>query len=158
VSPAQDFANLAPRYISFQTGGLITGILGILCMPWKLLADAATYLDGWLGGVGALLGPVAGIMIADYWIVRKKQLDVGELFRPAGAHKGINPVALAALAAGVLPNLPGFLKGTKIVDSVPQVFLDIYPYAWFSGFALAFVVYAAAMRVKPSPTSPTSRT
>jgi NCS1 family nucleobase:cation symporter-1 len=148
VSPANDFANLAPRYISFQTGGLITGILGIVCLPWKLMADPATYLDGWLGGVGALLGPVAGVMIADYWIVRKKQLDVAELFRPEGKHAGVNPVALVALAAGVLPNLPGFLVKTKLVASVPDLFMTIYPYAWFSGVLLSGVAYVIGMRAR----------
>jgi NCS1 family nucleobase:cation symporter-1 len=148
VSPAQDFANLAPRHISFQTGGLITGLLGIACMPWKLLADAATYLDGWLGGVGGLLGPVAGIMIADYWIVRGKQLDVAELFRPHGRYAGFNPVALVALAAGVLPNLPGFLSGTKLIAPVTGVLADIYPYAWFSGFFVAGAVYVVGSRVR----------
>ena len=156
VSPAQDFANLAPRHISFQTGGLITGLLGIACMPWKLLADAATYLGGWLGGVGGLLGPVAGIMIADYWIVRKKQLDVADLYRPHGQYAGFNLVAIVALAAGVLPNLPGFLAGIKVMANVSGFFSDIYPYAWFSGFFIALVVYAVGMKIKgPLPTAPT---
>ncbi|MBM4279776.1 MAG: NCS1 family nucleobase:cation symporter-1 [Deltaproteobacteria bacterium] len=154
VSPAQDFANLSPRHISFQTGGLITGLLGIVCMPWKLLADPATYLGGWLGGVGGLLGPVAGIMIADYWIVRRKRLDVADLFRPHGQYTGTNPVALVALAAGVLPNLPGFLAGIHAIGPVSGFFADVYPYAWFSGFFLALVVYALGMKLKgPLPQS-----
>ncbi len=159
VSPAQDFANLAPRLISFETGGLITGLLGIACMPWKLLADPATYLGGWLGGVGGLLGPVAGIMIADYWIVRKKQLDVADLFRPHGQYAGFNPVALAALAAGVLPNLPGFLAGIKVMANVTGFFANIYPYAWFTGFFVALVVYAVGMKMKgplPAPVTDAS--
>jgi hypothetical protein len=146
VSPAQDFANLAPRHISFQTGGLITGVLGILCMPWKLMADPATYLTGWLGGVGALLGPVAGIMIADYWLVRKQRLDVNELFRPHGAHAGHNPVAMIALALGVAPNLPGFLGKIGVLASVPPFFEALYPYAWFTGVAIAATVYTLGMR------------
>lgn len=153
VSPAQDFANLAPRYISFETGGLITGLLGIACMPWKLLADPATYLGGWLGGVGGLLGPVAGIMIADYWIVRKKTLDVGDLFRPRGQYGGFNPVAIVALGIGVLPNLPGFLAGIKLLDPITGVFAEIYPYAWFSGFFLALGAYAVGMKLR-SPAAP----
>jgi NCS1 family nucleobase:cation symporter-1 len=157
VSPAQDFANLAPRHISFKTGGLITGILGILCMPWKLMADPATYLDGWLGGVGALLGPVAGIMIADYWIVRKRKLDVPDLFRTNGRYAGINSVAVAALALGVAPNLPGFLMKTKLLASVPDLFVAIYPYAWFTGVFISGAVYVVGMRaradVAPVPTA-----
>jgi NCS1 family nucleobase:cation symporter-1 len=151
VSPANDFANLAPKYISFKTGGLITGIFGILCMPWKLMADPATYLDGWLGGVGGLLGPVAGVMIADYWIVRGKKLDVPELFRPNGIYKGINPVAIFALALGILPNLPGFLQKTKFIGEISPIFGTIYPYAWFSGVAISGVAYVIGMRMKGEP-------
>jgi len=71
VSPANDFANLAPNHISFKTGGLITGICGILIMPWKLMSSADIYIFEWLVGYSALLGPIAGIMIVDYWILRK---------------------------------------------------------------------------------------
>lgn len=154
VSPAQDFANVAPRHISFQTGGLLTGIFGILCMPWKLMSDPATYLDGWLGGVGGLLGPVAGIMIADYWLVRKQQLDVNELFRPNGAHGGNNPVAMLALALGVLPNLPGFLAKIGVLSGVPAFFVAIYPYAWFSGVAISAIVYTVGMRGRAPVVAP----
>ncbi len=152
VSPAQDFANLAPRHVSFKTGGLITGILGILCLPWKLMADPATYLDGWLGGVSALLGPVAGIMIADYWLVRRKELDVPDLFRTNGRYAGVNLVALVALALGVLPNLPGFLVKTKLLASAPALFSALYPYAWFTGVAISGAAYWAGMRARaPQP-------
>jgi len=155
VSPAQDFANLAPRLLSFRKGALITGILGILSMPWKLAANPATYLDGWLGGVAALLGPVAGILIADYWIVRKTQLDVPDLFRPNGRHAGTNPVAMGALALGVLPNLPGFLVKTGILTEVPKIFSALYTYAWFTGVAIAGTAYVLGMRARPhaSPTA-----
>ena len=71
VSPANDFANLAPKYISFKTGGLITGIIGILIMPWKLMSSADIYIFEWLVGYSALLGPLAGIMMVDYWVIRK---------------------------------------------------------------------------------------
>ena len=145
VSPANDFANLAPQKISFETGGLITGIVGILCMPWKLMQDPATYLNGWLGGVSALLGPVAGILIADYFLVRKTQLDVPDLYRPTGRYGGINPVAIAALVAGLLPNLPGFLKGVHIWAQPPAIFDSLYIYAWFSGTLIAGAVYWALM-------------
>jgi NCS1 family nucleobase:cation symporter-1 len=96
VSPANDFANLAPRVISFRTGALITGVLGILLMPWKLLASADTYIFNWLLGYSALLGPIAGIMIADYWILRNKELDVPDLYRSTGRYAGTNPVAMTA--------------------------------------------------------------
>jgi NCS1 family nucleobase:cation symporter-1 len=146
VSPANDFANLAPKHISFKTGGLITGILGALCMPWKLMADPATYLGGWLSGVSALLGPVAGIMIADYFIVRNKELDVPDLYRTDGRYAGVNPIAMVALAAGVLPNLPGFLQAIHVVQDIPAFFHDIYLYAWFTGFFLSAGLYAAVMK------------
>ena len=148
VSPANDFANLAPKRISFQTGGLVTGLLGIACMPWKLLANADTYINGWLIGYSALLGPIAGILIADYFIIRKKQLDVADLYREGGRYGRWNPVALLALACGVLPNLPGFLKGVHLLDTIPPFFAGIYVYAWFTGVLVAGGVYVAATRLK----------
>ncbi len=148
VGPANDFANLAPKWISFKTGGLITGVLGIVCLPWKLMADASTYLDGWLGGVGMLLGPVAAIMIADYWIVRRQELVVRDLFREDGPVPRFNAAANVALIAGILPNLPGFLVATKLVDSVPDAFLAIYPYAWFTGVGIALGTYLLLTRIR----------
>jgi NCS1 family nucleobase:cation symporter-1 len=141
VSPANDFANLAPRHISFERGGLITGILGILCMPWKLMADPATYLDGWLGGVSALLGPVAGILICDYFLLRRTELDVADLYRVQGRYGRWNPAALVALAAGIAPNLPGFFQSIGVIDQAPAFFAALYPYAWFNSLPIAAVVY-----------------
>src|SRR5262249_34253934 len=117
-SPANDFANLAPRRISFKTGGLITGVLGILMMPWQLLASAKDYLFNWLIGYGTLLGPIAAIMIADYFVLRKRHLDVPELYRPKGRYAGVNWVAVVVLAVCIAPNVPGFLHSSGIVDSV----------------------------------------
>ncbi len=148
VSPANDFANLAPRHISFQTGGLITGVLGIVMMPWKLLATAGAYIFTWLIGYSALLGPIAGIMVADYWIIRRTELDVMELYRPEGKYKGVNPVAMVALVVGVLPNLPGFLKAAGVTSGPPNFFDDLYVYAWFTGFILAFIIYVVGMRLR----------
>ena len=149
VSPANDFANLAPKRISFRTGALITGILGILMCPWKLMADAQSYVFNWLGGYGMLLGPIAAIMIADYWILRKRELDVPELYRVDGRYAGTNWVAVGALVLGIAPNVPGFLASSGIVASVPGLFSDIYPYTWFTGFALAFGLYLAGMALWP---------
>ncbi len=146
VSPANDFANLAPRLISFKTGGLITGVAGILLMPWKLLASAGAYIFTWLIGYSALLGPIAGIMIVDYWILRKRELDVPDLYRPDGRYRGTNPVAVVALVLGVLPNLPGFLKAAGVTSGPPDVFDTIYVYAWFVGLIIAGGVYWAGMR------------
>src|SRR5260370_15323842 len=80
VSPSNDFSNLNPRLISFRTGGLITGVVGILMMPWKLMTDFSSYIFGWLGGYSGLLGPVAGVMIADYFLVRRSRLKVDDLY------------------------------------------------------------------------------
>lgn len=160
VSPANDFANLAPRLISFKTGGLITGLLGIAMMPWKLLASAESYIFNWLVGYSALLGPIAGIMIADYWLLRRRELDVAELYRPNGRYSGTNWVAVGALVLGVLPNLPGFLKSVHVVGGEAGFFDSLYVYAWFTGFIVAGAAYLIGMRLAPrthaqTPPSPT---
>jgi NCS1 family nucleobase:cation symporter-1 len=146
VSPANDFANLAPRHISFKTGGLITGVVGVLILPWKLLSSAEVYIFNWLIGYSALLGPIAGIMVVDYWLVRKQTLDVAELYRPNGKYAGTNGVAVLALVLGVLPNVPGFLKSAGLTTREANVFDDLYVYAWFTGFLIAGVVYFVGMR------------
>ncbi|MFY9491798.1 MAG: NCS1 family nucleobase:cation symporter-1 [Mycobacterium sp.] len=146
ISPANDFANCAPRLISFRTGGLITGVIGILIMPWKLLADADAYIFNWLVGYSALLGPIAGIMVVDYWLIRRRQLDVPDLYRVRGRYSGVNPVALVALVVGVAPNVPGFLRSVQVLDGGPDGWDAIYPYAWFTGFFVAAVLYRLGMR------------
>ncbi|MBZ0119063.1 MAG: cytosine permease, partial [Sandaracinaceae bacterium] len=153
VSPANDFANLAPRHISFKTGGLITGVLGIVMMPWKLMASAGAYIFTWLIGYSALLGPIAGIMLVDYWIVRKRTLDVPDLYRTKGRYAGVDPVALVALVLGVAPNVPGFLKEAGALRHVPVFFEWIYPYAWFTGVILAGGIYLIGRLVVPHRTA-----
>jgi NCS1 family nucleobase:cation symporter-1 len=148
VSPANDFANLSPRHISFKTGGLITGLLGIVIMPWKLLSSAESYIFNWLIGYSALLGPIAGIMVVDYWLIRKTELDVPDLYRPNGRYAGTNMIAVVALIAGVLPNIPGFLKSAHVIEGPPNFFDAIYVYAWFSGFLISGAIYFAGMRSK----------
>ncbi len=151
VSPANDFANLSPKHISFKTGGLITGLMGIIMMPWKFLESADAYIFTWLVGYSALLGPIAGVMIVDYWLVRKQQLDVPDLYRVNGRYGRFNPVALVALLVGVLPNVPGFLKATKAITGEENFFDTIYTYAWFVGLGLAGVVYWVGMMKRPHP-------
>jgi NCS1 family nucleobase:cation symporter-1 len=156
VSPANDFAHLAPRRISFRTGGLMTGVIGIVMMPWKLVADPSGYIFTWLIGYSALLGPIAGIMIADYFVLRRTQLDVAALYREDGEYRftsGFSIPALCALAIAVLPNLPGFLVTIKALapGSVPAFFVSSYSYAWFIGFAVAFAAYIALRRLAPKP-------
>jgi nucleobase:cation symporter-1, NCS1 family len=145
VSPANDFANLSPRRISFRTGGLITGIVGILMMPWKLLATANAYIFNWLIGYSALLGPIAGIMIADYFVLRRRTLNVEDLYRTTGRYRGTNPVAVAALVVGVAPNVPGFLRSAGALSGPPGFWDSLYVYAWFTGFVLAGAVYLGGM-------------
>ncbi|MCC7072396.1 MAG: NCS1 family nucleobase:cation symporter-1 [Deltaproteobacteria bacterium] len=157
VSPANDFANLAPRHISFKTGGLITGILGILIMPWKLLASADTYIFNWLIGYSALLGPIAGIMIADYWLLKGQELDVPDLYRREGRYPAWSAPALIALVVGVVPNVPGFLKSAHVLEGEPGVFDAIYPYAWFTGFLIAGGLYLGLTRVMPRAPAAASR-
>ena len=140
VSPSNDFSNLNPRLISFRSGGMITGVVGILMMPWKLLGDFSAYIFGWLLGYSALLGPIAGIMIADYFVVRKMNLRVADLYSRGGAYEyenGFNYRAIAALAAGVLVALVGL--------AVPALHW-LYNYAWFVGFFTAAILYIGLMR------------
>jgi NCS1 family nucleobase:cation symporter-1 len=143
VSPSNDFSNLAPQLISFRTGGMITGLLGLMMMPWKLMATFGTYIFGWLVGYSGLLGPVAGIMIADYFFIRGTRLDTESLYRRDGPYeyrKGINPRALVALVAGVFVALIGLV--------VPDVRF-LYDYAWFVGFGLSALVYVVLMGTAP---------
>ncbi len=152
VSPANDFAHLAPRRISFRTGGLITGVVGIVMMPWKLVADPSGYIFTWLIGYSALLGPIGGIMIADYFILRRRHLNVPALYQTDGEYRyrnGFSVVALVALIVAILPNLPGFLVTVKLIDAtaVPAFFVSLYSYAWFVGFGIAFAVYIGLRRI-----------
>lgn len=151
VSPANDFSNLAPRHISFRAGGVITALIGVLIMPWNLLKSSEGYIFTWLVGYSALLGPIGGILIADYFLLRRQELVVDELYRRGSRYEyagGFNPAALVALAAGVAPNVPGFLAQAfpARFGGVGAVWTGLYSYAWFLGFAVAAVVYLALMR------------
>jgi NCS1 family nucleobase:cation symporter-1 len=159
VSPANDFANLAPRYISFRKGALIAAVIGILIQPWKLYADPKGYIFTWLIGYSALLGPIAGIMIADYFVFRRRKLNVAALYDARGEYGRFSVVGFVALALAVLPNLPGFLVaiGTLAKGSVFEWLLTIYNYAWFVGFALGFVLYLLLRFMAPRSLSHENR-
>ena len=153
VGPAYDFASLSPKRISYRTGGLITAGVALLAMPWKILESTQGYIFTWLIGYSALLGPVAGIMLVDYWFLRGTKLDTDALFAEHGEYAyrgGWNPAAIVALALGVLPNLPGFLATAfpNTFTNVPAVFLTIYTYAWFAGLAISALTYAILMRIR----------
>jgi NCS1 family nucleobase:cation symporter-1 len=139
VSPSNDFSNLAPGLISFRTGGLITGLLGLAMMPWKLMSTFGSYIFGWLIGYSGLLGPVAGIMVADYFLIRGTCLDTVSLYRRNGPYeytRGINPRAIAALVAGIVVALIGL--------AVP-ILRFLYDYAWFVGFFVSAASYYLLM-------------
>jgi NCS1 family nucleobase:cation symporter-1 len=152
VSPANDFSSLAPRRISYVSGGIITAIIGVAMMPWKLYADAAAYIFTWLVGYSSLMGAIGGILIADYWIIRRRQLSVADLFKPEGSYayaNGVNPVALTALLVAIVPVVPGFVRAaiTPGGQVASPTFLDaLYTYAWFVTFGLAFATYLVLTR------------
>jgi NCS1 family nucleobase:cation symporter-1 len=148
VAPANAFSNIAPHRITFKQGAMITAIIGIVMMPWRLYNDAAAYIFTWLIGYGALLGPVAGIMIADYFVLRRGALIVNDLYRRDGIyeyHNGVNWAAIAALVLGVAPSLPGFIAALRGAPA-SGFFGGIYNWAWFAGFLIAAAVYLAGMR------------
>src|SRR5262249_48608195 len=143
VSPANDFAHLWPKRISFRTGGLITGVIGILMHPWKLIADPSGYIFTWLIAYSALLGSVGGILIADYYVIRRMRLQLAGLYQREGPYwyaGGVNWIAIIALLAGIAPCAPGFLGTVKVIQ-VSDFWLTMYNYAWFISFAVAFAVY-----------------
>ncbi|GER00165.1 nitrate reductase [Iodidimonas gelatinilytica] len=151
VAPAYGFSNLAPKRISFRMGGYITAGIGIAMFPWKLMESAGTYLFTWLVGYSALLGPVVGILIVDYFLIQKTRLKVDDLFASDGIYSakgGWNLAGLGALIIGVLPSLPGFLSATEIVANVPALFQSIYSYAWFVGAGTAGLVYWILSRLR----------
>ena len=140
VSPANDFANAFPKWISFRTGGLITGVIGILMQPWRLLADPSGYIFAWLVGYSGGLGSIAGVLIADYWLVRKKRLQLGDLYRQEGAYTyngGWNWRAIVATLIGC---------GLAWIGLIVPPLRPLYDYAWFVGFGASFVTHLLLMR------------
>ncbi|MDO9262196.1 MAG: cytosine permease, partial [Flavobacteriaceae bacterium] len=148
VAPANSFANIMPKKISFKMGGYITGIIGILIFPWKLIADPEGYIFRWLIAYSALLGSLAGIMICDYYIVRKTKFDLAELFKVNGKFKGWNKPAWIAFVISILPVIPGFLVVVGIYEAgyFPQFLVNLYSYAWFVTFGISFLIYWMIMK------------
>jgi NCS1 family nucleobase:cation symporter-1 len=153
VGPAYDFSALAPKQISYRAGGYITAGIAIVMMPWKILETTQGYIFTWLIGYSALLGPIAGILIIDYYVVRRTELNVQELYKNNGAYSygnGWNMAAIVAFLAGVLPNIPGFLNAAfpASFPDVGDLFKTLYTYAWFVGIAISAVVYGIMMKGK----------
>jgi len=143
VSPANDFANAFPRRISFRRGGLITGVIGILMQPWKLLADPSAYIFTWLNGYSGGLGSIAGVLIADYWLVRNKKLVLGDLYRTKGVYAyagGWNWRAVIATIIGC---------GLAWIGLVVPQLKQLYDFAWFVGFGSSAIIHYALMKLFP---------
>jgi NCS1 family nucleobase:cation symporter-1 len=151
VSPSNDFSNLAPKHISYVRGGIITACIGVLMMPWYLYRNASAYIFTWLIGYSGLMGAIAGILICDYWVIRKQRLSLKDLFHERGLYSynnGINWRAVAAFVIAILPVVPGFIRaattpGGAVAD--PSFFDTLYTYAWFITFGLSFIIYFALM-------------
>jgi len=160
VGPAYDFSALSPKLISYRTGGYITAGIALAMMPWKILESTQNYIFIWLTGYSALLGPIAGVLIVDYYLIRKTELVVDQLYRDdgmysytGGALRGWNVAAIVAFLAGVLPNIPGFLNAA-FPDAFPTVgsgFRMVYTYAWFVGIAISALVYGLMMKGRAVP-------
>jgi NCS1 family nucleobase:cation symporter-1 len=145
VSPANDFSNLSPRRISFRTGGLITCVMGVVMQPWKLMSNYGSYIFGWLVGYSGFLGPIAGVLICDYFVIRQKNLSAQDLYQRGGRYEyshGVNWQAIVSLAAGA---------GVAFVGLFVPALRMLYNYAWFVGFAVSFLVYFVLMgKVEPA--------
>lgn len=146
VSPANDFANAFPRFITFKRGGLLTGIVGILMQPWKLVADPSGYIFTWLLGYSGGLGSIAGVLIVDYWIIRKTKLALPDLYLPEGEYTFKSGWNMAAVVATILGCI-----GAWIGLIVPAL-RPLYDYAWFVGLAVSGLTYYLMM----SETRPTN--
>lgn len=153
VAPATGFSNLCPRRISFLVGSLMTAVLGIAMMPWKLIEDAGAYIFIWLIGYSSLMGAMGGILICDYWVARRQHLDLRDLFSVGGRYHyrgGYNWRALLALGLAIAPVLPGFLRAAvtppEVIAQSPGLFDQIYTYSWFVTFGISFVTYWGLMR------------
>ena len=157
VSPANDFANAFPRLIDFKTGGLVTGLLGIAMQPWRLLADPSQYILTWLVGYSGGLGSIAGVLIADYWIIRRADLDLEGLYLTDGAYRyssGWNFKAVTATLLGCALAWGGVVLtwmsqalSSPWLSTLGGALMPLYDYAWFVGFGVAFIVHVLLMRI-----------
>jgi NCS1 family nucleobase:cation symporter-1 len=166
VSPSNDFSNLSPRQISFRTGGLITAVIGVISFPWQLYEDGGAYIFTWLVGYGSLLASFLAVTVIDYWLLRRTRLNLTELYRPGEGGEywfsnGYNWRALAAVAGGVIPVLPGFLHAATTEGGVvadPDFFDQLYRYGVFVAFGLSAITYVALTRAQSVAREPVTAT
>jgi NCS1 family nucleobase:cation symporter-1 len=167
IAPANDFQNVNPRRLNWTWGVLITAVLGVLLQPWVLFFNALNYAVIWLSGYGGFLGAIGGIMVADYWLLRKGRLNLADLYRVDGVYRygngwGVNWLAIAALLVGIVPPFLGWLhvilSTPPSTGSQPMVPGGLFPGyqgsaldwiqtgSWFFSFPVALVVYVVLMK------------
>src|SRR5918994_5237518 len=165
VSPSFDFSNLAPKYISFRTGGIITAVIGVLSFPWLILETAGAYIFTWLVGYGSLLGAIGAVMIVDYWIVCRRQLDLAELYKMNGSYSysnGWNWRAIVAVLVSVALVLPGFVKAATTAGlnggpfPNPTFIENLYNYGLFLTFTVSALVYLGLSMIGGRSAEPVS--
>lgn len=148
VASANDISNVNPKKLSFKKGGYITGIIGVVILPWKLIADPHGFIFLWLIAYSALLGAVAGVMLCDYFVIRKTSLNLTALFDPEGEYSKWNKSAWLAFGISLIPVFPGFFVQVGIIPAnVIGGFLnELYSYAWFVTLTLSFGIYYLTQR------------
>lgn len=143
VSPANDFAHLAPKLISFRTGGIITGVIGFLFCPWYLLSRPDAYIYSWLNGYGSILGAIGGVLLVEYWVLQRRHLELPDLYKEGGCYPTWRPSALIAFFLGAAPCMPGFLDTLGVMEASP-FFKGLYEYSVFVAAGTSALLYLAA--------------
>ncbi len=147
VSPSYDFSNVLPKFISFRTGGLITGVIGILIQPWELLSNPQSYIFTWLGTYGGATGAIAGVLIADYWWIRRTHLHLADLYRSDGRYRyvsGFNWIAIVSLLVGIVFAIGGSYSANGApfpVDGIIPPLKGLADFSWVVGGLVSFFLY-----------------
>lgn len=145
LSAANDFTALFPRYVNIRRGQLLCALLCWALVPWKILASAGSFLN-FMSAYAIFLGPIAAIMLFDFWVVHRRKYDTLALYNPAGVYRYndtlVNWRAVVAFLVGVAPSLPGFVNG---INSNIDVGVGVHPYqiGWLIGFCGTAAVYTA---------------